>query len=215
MPNQTVVLAALVYSMLGLPATLSERLQALGLRQTDRVIVVRVKDQKLLLFENGRLKKEYPVSTAQNGVGERVDSYQTPLGLHRVKEKLGAKLPPGAILENREFKGELWIPPATAERSEKTGPAPGDGSKTAAPALPDLITSRILWLEGLEPGRNAGSDKEGRLVDSYQRFIYIHGTNHEAEVGKPTSRGCVRMKNAEVIQLFDLVEEGDLVWIEE
>jgi lipoprotein-anchoring transpeptidase ErfK/SrfK len=79
----------------------------------------------------------------------------------------------------------------------------------------DLITSRILWLEGLEPGFNSGVDAEGQVVDSYERYIYFHGTNHEDKIGTPVSKGCIRMLNTDVIELFDLVQVGDLVWIQE
>ncbi len=185
--------------MLELPQSLLEKLQTTKLQETPRIIVVDVTHQKLGFFENHQLKLEYPISTSSKGVGQKVDSYQTPLGLHRIKIKIGKDLPQGAIFENRVFNGQIWI----------------SLSIHAFPATSDLITSRILWLEGMEKGWNAGHDAEGTLVDSYERYIYIHGTNHEGEIGRPVSIGCVRMKNTEMITLFDQVQEGDLVWIQE
>ena len=190
-----------------------EKLRVLNITETPRVLVVSITDQKLTLFENRRARAEWPISTARNGTGQKLDSYQTPLGLHRIKEKIGKEAPQGAVFDSREFKGQIWSPSSNSTSSANQF-AGDDDSKEKTSSLSDLVTSRVLWLEGLEPGYNAGSDSEGNLVDSYQRYIYIHGTNHEDEIGKPTSRGCIRMKNSEVINLFDLVQEGDLVWIQ-
>ncbi len=205
----------LLCAMAGIPQSFSERLQSLGVAETPRVMVVSVRDQKMTLFESGRPRAEYAISTAEKGVGQKLDSYQTPLGLHRIKQKIGGERPSGAIFENREFKGEIWVPPSIVPREATTPKQDNRNLKEGAPATADLMTSRILWLEGMEPGVNSGNDKEGCLVDSYQRFIYIHGTNHEDEIGRPTSRGCIRMKNVEVIRFFDRVQEGDLVLIQE
>jgi len=206
----------LLCAMTGMPQSFSERLQSLGVAETPRVMVVSVRNQKLTFFESGRAKMvEYAISTAEKGTGQKLDSYQTPLGLHRIKQKIGGERPSGAIFESRVFYGQIWVP---ASRSTVT-PEPPVQEETrsgqGAPVIQDLVTSRILWLEGLEAGFNAGNDKDGNVVDSYQRFIYIHGTNHEDKIGKSASRGCVRMKNVEVIQIFDWVQEGDLVWIQE
>ncbi len=199
--------------MTGLSPSFQERLQSLGLTATARVLVVRVAEQKLLVVEQGEVRAEYPVSTGLKGVGERLNTNQTPRGLHRIRQKIGQGLPQGAIFESREFKGQIWVPSPNRPR-----PAAPDGAPPSLPAeavVPDLVTSRILWLDGLEPGVNRGMDKEGVVVDSYQRYIYIHGTNSERWIGTPASQGCIRMLNADVIALFDLVQEGDLVWIEE
>lgn len=153
-----------------------------------RLIVVDVAQQRLYLRENGRTLKSYPVSTARNGIGYALDSNKTPLGLHEIAKKIGAEAKELTIFKARVNTGQL------AERNaENAG---------------DLVTSRILWLRGLEPGVNAGGD-----VDSFNRYIYIHGTPEEHLIGKPVSHGCVRMKNADVIALFDLVEEGMPVYI--
>ena len=210
-------MAFLFCVMAQLPENLVEKLQTLKVAEPPRILVISISNQTLTLFKDRKAETEWPISTARNGTGQKVDSYQTPLGLHRIKEKIGKDAPVGAIFEDRRFNGQIWIPlifsTVTANTNAVTSVHESD--KENLPNDSDLITSRILWLEGLEPGYNSGYDQEGHLVDSYQRYIYIHGTNHEDEIGKPRSRGCVRMKNASVISLFDFVQEGDLVWIQE
>lgn len=199
------------FVMVSLPQTFLNKIQALGIFETPRLLVVSVSQQRMTLFVDREPKAEYIISTARNGVGQLENSNQTPLGLHRIKNKIGKDVPKGGIFENRAFKGQIWIP------SPIPAKVPADNRPDSVPAVStsDLITSRILWLEGMEAGYNAGRHPSGRTVDSYQRFIYIHGTNHEDQLGKPESLGCIRMKNDEVILLYDRVEEGDLVWIEE
>jgi lipoprotein-anchoring transpeptidase ErfK/SrfK len=151
--------------------------------------------QRLYLWEpypdGDMLIREYPVSTAKNGLGERNGSYCTPRGRHRIAEKIGAGLPSYAVFKAREPTGEVWSPEL-------------DGKKPNC----DWILSRILWLEGMEEGKNRGG-----MVDSHSRYIYIHGTNEEHQIGKPVSHGCIRMKNADVADLFELVEVGTEVRI--
>ncbi len=183
-----------------LPHTLKEKLQELRVRRTPRILVISVSRQRLTLFRRGRKVREYPVSTAERGVGQRENSYQTPLGLHRIQEKIGEGKPLGALFKSREWTGEVWLPDSDLAREK---------------ACSDLITTRILWLEGAEPGFNSGTDEDGNLVDSYQRYIYIHGTNQEDLIGEPRSKGCIRMRNHAIEHVFDQVEVGDLVWIEE
>lgn len=152
-------------------------------------IVVDISEQKLYLYENGQLIKEYPVSTSKYGIGNQAGSNKTPLGKHRIKTKLGDNAPKYAIFIGRKDSGKL------ANMNE---------------GRDDLVTSRILWLDGLEPGVN-----KGKGIDSYQRYIYIHGTAEENAIGKPASHGCVRMYNDDVIDLYDRVTEGTLVTIQE
>ncbi len=118
------------------------------------------------------------------------DSLGTPLGLHEVAEKIGADAPMDSVFINRVCTGRHYSELPSEEREK------------------NLITSRILWLRGLEPGRNQGPG-----CDSYDRYIYIHGTNHEDLIGAPQSSGCVQMTNRDVIKLFDAIEPGTLVWI--
>ncbi|MDH5711493.1 MAG: L,D-transpeptidase, partial [Gammaproteobacteria bacterium] len=118
---------------------------------------------------------------------------QTPLGLHRIRDKIG-----GAMPINEVFIGR--VPHGSLEECIENG--------VELPA--DVITSRIMWLEGMQPGRN-----QGGYVDTYQRYIYIHGTSDEEHIGTPASMGCIRMLNADIVELFRLVEVGTEVMIEE
>lgn len=140
-----------------------------------------------------QLLKQYTVSTSKFGTGSQNGSEQTPLGLHRIKDKLGGAMPVNEVFIGRVPHGNL------------------NECKERGVELPDdVIMSRILWLEGMEPGRN-----QGGYVDTYQRYIYIHGTNHEDKIGVPSSIGCIRMRNEDIVDLFRLVEVGSEVLIEE
>ncbi len=157
-------------------------------------IHISIKDQLLTLRdEAGQELHRYPVSTSKYGTGARNDSNQTPLGLHRIKDKIGGAMPVNEVFIGRMPHGNL------------------EECIEAGVELPeDVITSRIMWLEGMEPGRN-----QGGYVDSYQRYIYIHGTSDEDSIGTPASIGCIRMLNKDVVELFRLVEPGTEVMIEE
>ena len=133
-------------------------------------------------------RRSYPISTAEKGIGNRVDSYQTPFGIHRIRQKIGGGEPAGTVFEARQPCGRI-----ARDFDNRDG---------------DEITSRILWLDGLEDGINRG---EG--CDTYARYIYIHGTTDEQRIGRPVSAGCIRMRNADVIELFDEVLVNDLVLI--
>jgi hypothetical protein len=205
--------ALIALVMTQLPTNFVSKVETLKLPLQKKVLVVSVSDQKMVLFEDGKVVNEYDISTARNGVGQRLNSEKTPLGLHRIKQKVGKDAPIGAIFESRVFRGEIWKPvsmQATDPENEAQQSPPQQKWSDK-----DLVTSRVLWLDGLEPGFNSGKDSDGNVVDSHERYIYIHGTNHESDIGKPTSHGCVRMMNEKVIELFDLVEEGDWVWIQE
>lgn len=132
--------------------------------------------------------RTYPVSTSENGLGNLSDSNQTPTGIHRIKQKIGAGQPKGMVFKGRESTGRI-----SDEHDQR---------------MMDEITSRILWLDGLEPGINQGGKN-----DSYSRYIYIHGTSDENRIGQPVSIGCIRMNNDDVIELFDNVLVNDLVII--
>lgn len=157
-------------------------------------IRISIADQTLtLLDEEARVLKLYPVSTSKYGAGNEKDSEKTPLGLHRIKDMIGGAMPINEVFIGRMPHGSLQ---ECLERGED---------------LPDdVITSRILWLEGMEPGRN-----QGGYVDTYQRYIYIHGTGDEESIGTPSSIGCIRMLNQDVVELFRLVKTGTEVLIEE
>ena len=139
--------------------------------------------QELTLLDDKRVLKRYSVSTAKNGFGEKNGSFCTPRGRHIVRAKIGAGQPLNSVFVRRRPTGEIWSP----ELHERY---PGR----------DWILTRILWLSGCERGRNRLGD-----VDTMRRYIYIHGSHDLAEMGKPGSIGCVRMKSADIVELFDLV----------
>jgi hypothetical protein len=153
------------------------------------ILYVSVQRQSLFHLRRRRLLNVYPVATSGRGLGAETDSYRTPEGLHRISDKVGDEVPPLGILKERVYTGEL-------------------ADVDFAGVDKDWITSRILWLDGLEPGLNKGGS-----VDSHDRFIYIHGTANERSVGTPSSMGCIRMCNADVIKLYDAVPVGALVVI--
>ena len=157
----------------------------------DKYLYISVKHQKMYLIENGITVKIYPISTAKKGIGSHQNSNKTPPGLHTVKRKIGEEVPLGGILEAREFNGKV------AEIITDKRKADGD-----------YVTTRILWLDGEEVGIN-----KGRNVDSYNRYIYIHGTPEEGFIGQPASHGCIRMKNTDVIELYDIIDEGTPIYI--
>lgn len=150
-------------------------------------IVVHLSTQTLELFDGGgSLLRRYLVSTAKNGAGEKNGSFCTPRGRHIVRAKIGAGQPENAVFANRRPTGEIYSPELAARN-------PGR----------DWILTRILWLSGCEVGCNRLGD-----VDTMRRYIYLHGTPDSVELGKPGSIGCVRMRNADIIELFDLVAAG-------
>jgi lipoprotein-anchoring transpeptidase ErfK/SrfK len=149
--------------------------------------------QTLELIEDGRVVRSFRVSTSAKGPGEVEGSEQTPRGRHAVREKIGAGAMPGAVFVSREPTGEVCTPERFRSEPER-----------------DWITTRILWLGGLEPGLNRGGDR-----DSHSRYVYIHGTPDVSKLGSPASHGCIRMRDTDVAWLFDRVEVGTIVEIEE
>lgn len=169
---------------------ITHKLRALDIKQTPRVLLVSIKRQTLQLLEHGELAREFKVSTSKNPPSCVENSFGTPTGLHEIGQKLCGDAPLGAVLKGRVDTGKrYWELPEDEQR-------------------PNLVTTRILWLEGLEPGHNQGGNR-----DSHARYIYIHGTNHEDKIGTPASGGCVQLRNQEMIELFDAVAEGDHVLI--
>jgi hypothetical protein len=163
-----------------------------GGRPTPRLLLVSVCQQRLWECERqgpGRihLRRRFIISTSRFGVGQQEGSFQTPLGLHRVARKIGAGEPIGTVFKARR--------PVGLTRN----------------GLPDAtICHRILWLEGLEPGLNSGG-----TVDSFRRYIYIHGFGDETTLGRPASHGCIHLAASDLIPLFDRTPEGTLVWIDQ
>lgn len=159
----------------------------------DTRLLISLAEQSLSLLEDGRVVRCYPVSTASNGPGELKNSGCTPRGRHIIRARIGAGLPLNAVLVGRRFTGEIYTPALARQY-------PGR----------DWILSRILWLSGCEPGRN-------RLgaVDTMQRYIYIHGTPDSEPMGVPLSHGCIRMRNTDLVELFERVAAGTPVLIED
>lgn len=158
----------------------------------EELVYVGVKRQELYHIMDNKLVEIYDISTAINGVGNKEGSHQTPIGLHRIQAKIGQNVPLGGVFVGKKYTGK------TANiSSQKLFSANDD------------ITTRILTLQGKEVGVNCGNED----IDSYHRKIYIHGTPEEGLIGQPASHGCIRMKNNEIIELFEKITVGTLVII--
>ena len=155
------------------------------------MIFISIEKQKLYYIKNKIIIQEYIISSAELGVGNIQGSNKTPLGLHKIKQKFGDETPENGRMIGRVFYGNIATIIHDTSRSKT-----------------DDITSRILWLDGQEKGYNKGGN-----VDSYARYIYIHGTSEEGRLGTPSSHGCIRMKNKDIIELYDKIKLGTLVLI--
>jgi hypothetical protein len=175
-------------------------LRRLQLLPSRYILTVRIAAQKMLLFEKAHTnqpgcglfprfvrRKEFTISTSAYGIGQVRDSNQTPLGLHRVARKVGAGQPIGTVFRSREAVGLTW-----------------NGHPNGS------IVHRIFWLDGLEAGLNRGGN-----VDTFSRYIYIHGFGDELTLGRPASQGCVHVAARDLIPLFERIPTGTLVWIGE
>jgi len=159
-----------------------------GVSPKPFILTVNIAGQTVSLFEQNKFVKQFHCSTSRFGIGQIEGSNCTPLGLHRIAEKIGGGMPAGTVFKARKAIGH-----------------------TSQPEFADAkITTRILWLEGLEPGLNQGGN-----VDSHARYIYLHGTADQSSIGKPSSCGCIHLADADLVPLFDLLPEGTLVWISE
>ena len=164
---------------------------------TKVFIIVDSAEQTLKLYKQNYLQKTYKISTSKLGLGQNSGSRKTPMGLHKVCDKIGDGIPHYGIFKHRIYTGEVW-PKSTPRQLHRK----------------DYIVTRILWLEGLEPGINKGySSKDGKMVDSKNRTIYIHGTTMEWKLGTPATIGCVHMSSRDVVSLFNQVPIGSLVLI--
>jgi lipoprotein-anchoring transpeptidase ErfK/SrfK len=159
----------------------------------DSFLDIAIGTQQLTVIENGQRVQCYPVSTARNGVGERMGSECTPTGWHKIRAKIGAGQPLQAVFIGRRATGEIYSSELGRQYPQR-----------------DWILTRILWLNGLEPGKNRYGE-----VDTGWRYIYIHGCPDELMQGRPESHGCIRMRNADVLNLFDRVAAGIKVYIHE
>jgi len=155
-------------------------------------IDIHIATQQLELFDDsGKLLRSYSVSTAANGAGEVCGSHCTPRGKHIIRAKIGAGQPESTVFVRRRPTGEIYTPQLGAQFPER-----------------DWILTRILWLSGCEPGFNRSGEN-----DTMRRYIYIHGTPDSVQLGTPGSHGCIRMRNADLIELFDMVPAGTEVEI--
>ena len=162
--------------------------ERLNITPTHYLLTVSISGQSASLYEEGKFVRKYKCSTSRFGIGQEEGSNRTPLGLHRIAEKIGDGEAPGTIFKSRQVVGHV-----------------SDIGITSA-----KITTRIMWLEGLEPGLNQGGN-----VDSHSRYIYIHGTGDQHSIGQPSSSGCIHLTDEDLIALFDLLPSGTLVWIAE
>lgn len=167
------------------------KLQKEEISPSPRWIFVSLAQNTLWLMEGRNCIKQYRCSTSKRPPSCQYGSMGTPLGLHRIAQKIGQGQPLGTIFEKRESIGRAFTQAETLDDAK------------------GLITSRILWLDGMEPGKNNGYE-----CGSHNRKIYIHGTNLEQKIGQPKSQGCVELTNEDVIELFDQVSQDDLVLID-
>jgi len=151
-----------------------------------RHLELNLTEQNLQLFYDKECIRQYAVSTGKNGIGEMNGSGKTPRGLHIIRAKIGAGQPINTVFIGRRPTGELFAPELKLQYPHR-----------------DWILTRIMWLSGLERGKNRLSN-----VDTMRRYIYIHGTPDDVELGKPGSKGCIRMHNKDIIELFDLIQPG-------
>lgn len=159
----------------------------------SRWLHVSIPAQRLRLMYKDEIRQEFLISTGLNGPGETFGSGCTPRGWHRIRIKIGDGLPQNAVFVGRRFTGELHTPELAAAWPKR-----------------DWILGRILWLTGLESGFNRGGQR-----DTLRRYIYIHGTPDTEPMDEPRSHGCIRMRNADLVQLFEMVRAGDAVFIQE
>jgi lipoprotein-anchoring transpeptidase ErfK/SrfK len=161
--------------------------------EIQNYLVIDIASQQLAVYTNGIKIQCYPVSTAKNGIGELMGSECTPTGWHKIRAKIGAGQPLNSVFIGRRATGEIYSADLGKQYPQR-----------------DWILTRILWLGGLEPGKN----RYGK-VDTTWRFIYIHGCPDELMTGNPDSHGCIRMNNADMLDLFNRVDAGVKVYIHE
>lgn len=174
----------------------SKYLKQLNCNPTKYTAVVKISNQELTLYRNQRAIKKYPISSAKRGIGQIISSRQTPIGLHKIVAKRGDSEPHYAIYKGGRFTGRVW-PSNTPRHLHRY----------------DHIVTRVIVLEGLEPGVNKGRNKNGVTVDSQSRGILIHGTTMEWKLGTPASIGCVHLSSKDVIEFYNTVPEQSLVLI--
>ena len=159
--------------------------------QDNLSIEIDISLQRLYLVDNSTIISSYPISSSKYGEGSKQNSFKTPLGSHMIKEMIGDQVP----------KNTIFISRINTQREAKIIHDQENSDN-------DYVTTRIMWLDGMEDGKN-----KGKGVDSYNRYIYIHGTHEEGLIGQKASHGCIRMFNSDVIELFNVVKKGTKVYI--
>ena len=162
-----------------------------ALAQDNLSIEIDISLQRLYLVDNSTIISSYPISSSKYGEGSKQNSFKTPLGSHMIKEMIGDQVP----------KNTIFISRINTQREAKIIHDQENSDN-------DYVTTRIMWLDGMENGKN-----KGKGVDSYNRYIYIHGTHEEGLIGQKASHGCIRMFNSDVIELFSVVKKGTKVYI--
>lgn len=159
--------------------------------EDNLTIEIDISKQRLFLLDNMEIVRSYPISSSKYGEGSTQNSFKTPLGNHVIKEMIG----------NNAIKNTIFTSRINTKRQAEI-------IHDEAKSDNDYVTTRIMWLDGQEEGKN-----KGKGVDSYQRYIYIHGTHEEGLIGQKASHGCIRMFNSDVIELFNDVKKGTKVYI--
>ena len=157
----------------------------------ERQLRIELVQQRLISLEGGRTQAIFPISSGRAGAGEQQNSGCTPRGWHRIRIKIGNGCPEDTVFVGRRPTGEIYSPELARAHPDR-----------------DWVLTRILWLTGIEPGRNRGGE-----VDTLRRYIYIHGTPETSLIGMPVSHGCIRMRNEDLLELFEWVEKGTPVEI--
>ena len=170
---------------------LEQSCEALSILPSTQQIIISIKNQSLYFLNQDSLIKQYTVSTSKNPPSCLENSFGTPLGLHQVEEKIGEGVPVDTVFKGRVSQGYTY---EEASKEEQ---------------LTNLITTRIIRIKGLDPNLNLGDPH-----DTFNRYIYIHGTNHEERLGQPFRKGCIELSNQDCLDLFFLVNPGDQIWIE-
>ena len=186
-----ILIATTTYAQNNIVKNYIQYLKSRGIKESEKNLFISIEDQRLYEINKNQIIKTYDISSSKYGVGNKENSNKTPIGLHLIKEKFGDTVPIYGKLIGRKFYGKIATIFADSTRSET-----------------DDITSRILWLKGLEKNIN-----KGNAIDSYKRYIYIHGTSEEGLIGRPASHGCIRMRNKDIIELYDKIKIGTLVLI--
>ncbi len=172
---------------------IDEYFSSRNITKPDTLVFIDISLQKLFFITDTIIQKQYEISSAQAGASffAELRSNKTPLGLHKIESKIGDSLPIGNIIKMKKILDSVGIIFRTGDI------IPSD--------IEDIIMTRVLVLEGSEKGINKGKSSKGKIIDTFYRGVYIHGTNNEADIGKTNSHGCIRMRNNDIVELYEMV----------